>query len=332
MQVILQGSLRHFPAAELLRFLCTDSRKGTLDLESQGSRTRILFEGQTIVWAESSKVPDAVDAVLDTFAWDGGTFTLLDTFALPDNAAPLALTLDGLHDEAKRRAESGGYRDETLFRVVENPEQQQAISLNGEQFKILFRLATGRTLRELVAELGADREQLVTRLEELEELGLIESGSEEPVNPFAPKTDPIPVQDEADATRVERATISRKTIPPKTLSRKNTIVGSMTPDDAPDSVYPLLDAECVIGRAPGSGITVTDGSVSSQHAKLTRTAEGFVLEDLKSRNGTFVNGEKVDKPRLLVNGDLVRFGKVIMTFNVAQEAKIGERTAPEIQI
>lgn len=331
MQVILQGSLRHFPAAELLRFLCAESRKGTLDLETQGRRTRILFEGPTIVWGESSKVPDAVEAILDAFGWDAGTFTLLDSVALPANATALALTLDALHDEARRRSESRGYADETMFRVVENPEQQQ-VSLNGEQFKILFRLSTGRTLAQLVSELGSDRTELTVRLRELEDLGLIQSVSAEPENPFAPKTAPIPAMEDAEVTRVERATIERKTVAPKTVARAKTIVGSMTPDDDPDAVHPLLDAECVIGRAPGSGVVISDGSVSSQHAKLTRTAEGFVLEDLKSRNGTFVNGEKVEKPRLLVDGDLVRFGKVIMTFNLAQEAKIADETAPEIRL
>lgn len=331
MQVILQGSLRHFPAAELLRFLCAESRQGTLDLETQGRRTRILFEGPSIVWAESSKVPDAIDAILDAFAWDSGTFTLLDSVALPANATALALTLDALHEEARRRAESGGYGDETLFRIVENPEQQQ-VNLTGEQFKILFRLSTGRTLAQLVAELGADRKELMLRLKELEELGLIRSGSADPVNPFEPKTAPIPVSEDAEVTRVERATLERKMLAPKTVARAKTIVGSMTPDDNPEAVHPLLDGEYVIGRAPGSGIVVSDGSVSSQHAKLTRTAEGFVLEDLKSRNGTFVNGEKVDKPRLLLDGDLVRFGKMIMTFNLAQEAKAGDETAPEIRL
>ena len=331
MQVILQGSLRHFPAAELLRFLCAESRKGTLDLETQGRRTRILFDGPSIVWGESSKVPDAVDAILDAFTWDGGTFTLLDSVALPANATALALTLDALHEEAKRRGESRGYTDETLFRVVENPEQQQ-VSLNGEQFKILFRLSTGRTLAQLAAELGGDRKELIVRLKELEDLGLIRSAAAEPENPFAPKTDPVPVMEDGEVTRVERPTIERKTVAPKTVARAKTIVGSMTPDDNPDAVHPLLDAELVIGRAPGSGITISDGSVSSQHAKLTRTAEGFILEDLKSRNGTFVNGEKVEKPRLLLDGDLVRFGKVIMTFNLAQEAKVAEETAPEIRL
>ena len=55
-----------------------------------------------------------------------------------------------------------------------------------------------------------------------------------------------------------------------------------------------------------------------------------MIEDLQSRNGTFVNGEQVKEKRLLADGDLIRLGKVIMTFNVAREAKTrATRPQPE---
>lgn len=323
MQVILQGSLRHFPAAELLSFLCSRNQSGTLDLDHAGRRTRVFFESDRIVWAESNKVPDATDAIIDLFAWDGGSFTLLDSFALPESAQRLDLTLPQFHEEAQKRA--ARYRDDTLFRVVENPAQQE-ISLSGDEFKILFRLSSGRTLAQLTTDLGADRTQLEERLTKLEELGLIVSAQDEPEHPFAPKTAPIPVQEDAEVTRVERDVIRRNTLAPKTVEKKNTLVGSLTPDDRPESVYPLFDAECVIGRAPDCAVSIADGSISSRHARVVRTAEGFSIEDLQSRNGTFVNGEKVDKPRLLADGDVVRIGKVIMTFNVALEAIAAPKT------
>ena len=118
----------------------------------------------------------------------------------------------------------------------------------------------------------------------------------------------------------------------KITMRKRTIVGSLTPDDRPDSVYPLLDAECVIGRASTNAIAIADASISSNHARITRTGEGFILEDLQSRNGSFVNGERVTAQRLRVDGDLIRLGKVIMTFNVARETKAGETTEPEVRM
>lgn len=307
MQVVLQGSLRHFAAAELLTFLCSRGRSGTLDAESTGRKARILFENDRIVWAESSRGGDAAEAVLELFEWAAGTFTLLDSAVLPDGAQPLALALPALLEEARRRAErGGGYSDATMFRVVDDPALQQQVSLTADAFKLLFRVAAGKTFRELVSELGAPRHELAERLKSLEQLGLVTVVHDEP---------------QAEVTAPQTA-VQRRTV-----SRKRTLVGSLTPDTAPDSVWPLLDAEYSIGRAPDNAITIADASVSSHHARVTRTAEGFFLEDLQSRNGTFVNGEKVDARRQLADGDLLRLGKVILTFNIARESKLGDTTA-----
>ena len=308
MQVVLQGSLRHFPAAELLRFLCGRGQSGTLDLETTGRRARVLFESDTLLWAESSKPDNPFEAALDALEWMSGTFTLLDSAAVPENVKPLGKTLSEVLAESARRAEAASlYPDSTLFRLVDDPALQQQVSLRGEEFKILFRLSAGRTFRELLGDLGVPRTELAERLKKLIGLGLIAAVREEPEpEPTAPQK--------------------------KTITRKRTLVGSLTPDDRPDSVYPLLDAEYTVGRTPDNAIIVPDGSVSSKHARVIRTAEGFVIEDLQSRNGTFVNGEKVEGQRLLADGDLIRLGKVVMTFNIARESKAGETTQPEVQV
>jgi hypothetical protein len=185
------------------------------------------------------------------------------------------------------------------------------VSLRGEEFKILFRLSTGRTFRELAADVGVPRRELAERLRKLEGLGLVASVREEP-----PPAQP-------------QATLAQRK---PSFSRKRTLVGSLTPDDRPDSVYPLLDAEYTIGRAPDNGIVIADGSVSATHARIERTPEGFAIEDLQSRNGTFVNGEKLEGKRLLADGDLIRLGKVMMTFNIARESKPSDTTQPEMRV
>lgn len=136
---------------------------------------------------------------------------------------------------------------------------------------------------------------------------------------------PAPEQ-EADRTMMQLPV----TAPPK----NPTLVGSLTPDDEPDNVFPLLDAECIIGRRNTKEVAfaINDGSISSKHARLVRTPEGFVIEDLGSRNGTFVNGEKVGEKRVLNDGDLIRLGKVIMTFNVAKQNKTSDPTQPELRL
>jgi hypothetical protein len=325
MQVVLQGSLRHFGAAELLSFLCGRGESGTLNLEAGERKARVLFVGDLVVWAESTERAQPKEAVLELFDWHAGTFTVVDSVVVPDHVTPLGLEVPALVEEAKRRAESSGvYPDSTLFRVVDDPALQQQVSLTGDQFRLLFRLSAGRTFKDIVGDLGVAKQDVGERLRQLVKIGL--------VTVVAPETPPTPVpvaapaqQDQHDQTQVQ---LKRKT----TAGRRRTLVGSLTPDGAPDKVYPLLDTAYTLGRASSNTIAIADGSVSSQHARIVRTPEGFVLEDLQSRNGTFVNGEQVTDKRLLTDGDLIRLGKIIMTFNIAREGKAGEQTLPEVRL
>jgi len=324
MQVILQGSLRSFPLAELLPFVCRRTESGTLDVEADGRRTRILFTREKVIWAESSVLGGPSEAVLEALGWTDGSFALVDAAVVPEDAAPVALEVQGLLDEAKRRAEAAaGYADGTVFRVVDDPALQQQVSLTADEFKLLFRLAAGKTFHDLMGELGLSREALTARLKRLEEAGLV--AAERPTaSAAAAAAGPAP-ESKPD---LDQTTFSAV----KPAVHRRTLVGSLTPDGAPDSVWPLLDAESSIGRAPSNAIAISDGSVSSHHARIVRTAEGFVVEDLQSRNGTFVNGERVAKERMLVDGDLIRLGKIILTFNVARELKPGETTQPEVRL
>lgn len=313
MQAVLQGSLRHFSVAELLSFLCGRGESGTLDFEAAGRRARLFFVGDLIVWVESDR-SDPREAVLDLFDWHAGTFNLTDSVVLPNNITPLALELPALREEAKRRAESAGlYPDMTMFRVVDDPLLQQQVSLTGDQFKLLFRLSAGRSFKDIVGDLGAPKQEVADRLRHLVRIGLVTVVAPEMPTLQQQKTDPQ---------------LKKRT----TAGRRRTLVGSLTPDGTPDNVYPLLDSAYTLGRGAANTIAIPDGSVSSNHARIVRTPEGFVLEDLQSRNGTFVNGEPVADKRLLTDGDLIRLGKIIMTFNIAREGKAGEQTQPEVRL
>ncbi len=71
-------------------------------------------------------------------------------------------------------------------------------------------------------------------------------------------------------------------------------------------VYPV-EGEVSIGRARDASIALADPSVSRRHAEVTLVNDVPVLRDLGSRNGTFVNGERI-QTRTLENGDLVTVG------------------------
>jgi predicted component of type VI protein secretion system len=79
----------------------------------------------------------------------------------------------------------------------------------------------------------------------------------------------------------------------------------------PGTVFDLTKEVTMIGRDVTNEIVVGDAEVSRQHARLTRTPGGYVLEDLGSTNGSFVNGERLMAPRVLNPGDLVAFGETV---------------------
>src|ERR1044071_5291644 len=77
----------------------------------------------------------------------------------------------------------------------------------------------------------------------------------------------------------------------------------------------LLDTEVVtVGRHPDSDIFLDDISVSRRHATFTRTANGYVISDLGSLNGSYVNRDRIDTDVILSGGDEVQIGKYRLIF------------------
>lgn len=79
----------------------------------------------------------------------------------------------------------------------------------------------------------------------------------------------------------------------------------------------LLDADVTtVGRHPEADIFFDDVTVSRRHAEVTREGAAFEIVDQRSLNGTYVNGERVDRAAL-VNGAEVRIGKFRLNFFVS---------------
>jgi diguanylate cyclase (GGDEF)-like protein len=77
--------------------------------------------------------------------------------------------------------------------------------------------------------------------------------------------------------------------------------------------YTLEADRSTIGRDLGNNIVLVDESVSRFHAKIERTARGFVLEDLESTNGSRVNDDSI-KSCLLKSGDQLQIGSFILKY------------------
>ena len=83
-----------------------------------------------------------------------------------------------------------------------------------------------------------------------------------------------------------------------------------------DQHLTLGDGEYVLGRDPDADVYVDSPSVSRRHAVLRIAGRDACIEDLGSRNGTFVGERRVDKIAALRNGDAIRIGSVVLTLRI----------------
>jgi hypothetical protein len=73
-------------------------------------------------------------------------------------------------------------------------------------------------------------------------------------------------------------------------------------------------AAFIIGRSPEVWLTLDNPNVSRLHAKLSPVADSWTIEDLGSRNGTWVNGERLVRMRILGHGDEIRVASTTLLF------------------
>lgn len=78
--------------------------------------------------------------------------------------------------------------------------------------------------------------------------------------------------------------------------------------------YPLDKHEIFIGRGKNCDITFEDVSLSSKHIHIWYEEKEWHLEDMKSKNGTLLNDEKVDDQFLLDDGDIIKIGQIELQF------------------
>ncbi len=87
---------------------------------------------------------------------------------------------------------------------------------------------------------------------------------------------------------------------------------------------PLEREEVILGRALEADVRVNDTQVSRQHARINAvrrdgsSGKDYVLTDLMSRNGTFINGRKITSEKL-TNGDKISIGETILRFDLLDE-------------
>lgn len=84
-------------------------------------------------------------------------------------------------------------------------------------------------------------------------------------------------------------------------------------------VFDLDKETMILGRDETNDIVLSDAEVSRRHSRLTLSPQGYVLEDLGSTNGTFVNAERLSGPHLLIPGDQIGLSqKLVVSFELAE--------------
>jgi len=81
---------------------------------------------------------------------------------------------------------------------------------------------------------------------------------------------------------------------------------------------PLADGPHVLGRAPEAAVWIDSTKVSRHHARIVVSGGRATLEDLGSKNGTYLRGKRLEGPAELSEGDLICVGPVVLKFRSAR--------------
>ena len=266
------------------------------------------------------------EIIYDCFVWTGGTFAFAGEMALPAHAVTISVDLANLIMEGARRIEEWEQclrllpDPATIFRVVSNPSEEK-ITLTADEWKILFLINGARTLEELCHDAEEDPFHVYRIVYGLYASKLIEplSAATRAVTAHSEETfiQP-PAQFGAESTVRERDDDTSLLVSEDAkLSYADVVkptVAQLT-FGADNRVTPLTESEYLVGRHRDNQIQITDLGVSGFHARIFHGPDGYVIEDLKSRNGVWLNGTRVFQA-VLKHGDKLRLGATDVTYEI----------------
>src|SRR5512147_1469105 len=93
--------------------------------------------------------------------------------------------------------------------------------------------------------------------------------------------------------------------------------------------YPLAKTRVTVGRSRDSDIFLPDQWLSRHHAAIEQRADGYWVNDLRSKNGTLLNGMPIDGWRHLRPGDVITLGEHTLTFVDEQTPEEEDEREPE---
>lgn len=296
------------------------------------------------------------EVIFDTFEWKDGVFGFYDKVPPPATAVMLEMDLQNLIMEGVRRIdERGRIRDsfpdlDMVVQIVANPERvRQSVTLTREEWQVFFLVDGRRSLSEICRLVGGSDElqtlQVLHNLYKGKFIALVPAAEVPPeAAPPPPAVEPEgtqkmidgrppppvgPVQVEfsppTPAGKVDDDTkdvVNKRAIGYMADAKKLTVSRLVLVKDGSETSFPMVKDSYTLGRHRNNDIVITDPKVSSFHARIDRSTDGFLLVDLKSRNGCFVNGRRVESG-VLRHGDEVRLGTAKLIYKVDYTSAVG---------
>jgi hypothetical protein len=276
------------------------------------------------------------EIIYDCFTWDDGRFSFLEMMKLPDHAVTISIDLANLIMEGARRIDEWEHCLDLLpdkrvrLKVVPTPEIREKISLTLDEWKILFLINGARSLEEICDVAEEDRLHVYRIVYGLVANKLVETVHREPslismIREMDFKGEAYPPVEDATTHNVLDDT-SLLVSPEAHLGFKDVLSVTLArltvrkPEMEASGPISLVEQEYRIGRQPEVDIHIPDPSVSNFHARIYRGPEGYVIEDQASRNGTFVNGTRIQR-RLLQENDVIYLGAAEMVYNIVSDVK-----------
>ena len=125
--------------------------------------------------------------------------------------------------------------------------------------------------------------------------------------------EPKPATTRSSSRPAKAAKPAKAPKPPK-ASRHSKTGPSLTVIEGPlaNTVIPLGTAQVTIGRAPDSTLVIDDDYASSRHARVYPGDDGWIVEDLGSTNGTWIDRTRITSPTVLPPGVPLRIGRTTL--------------------
>jgi hypothetical protein len=285
------------------------------------------------------------EVIFETFEWSAGLFTFWDRVPAPATAVILEMDLQNLIMEGVRRIDERSRLTEVfpdlgmVVEAVTNPERvKQSVTLTPEEWKIFFLVDGRRTLSEICRLSGSPDDlatlQVVYNLVRAKFVAVVAPPLAVPEEEKPPPavgtvkfvegrpapavaapvsvafTPAMPVRKPEDDTR---EVVTPKAIHYLGSEPTSAVSRLILLSDAAQPFFPLSRDSYTLGRHKNNDIVVNDPKVSSFHARIDKSGNGFLVVDLKSRNGSFLNGKRVETA-LLKTGDELRMGAARLQF------------------